>query len=193
MSAQHSTSLLSDLACMLLSNITMNPAAAVALVSLEINILPLGSGTKFYPVQSRCATAPPPTPYPTGSTQKHRALSLLVDAFASSATISTENSERKGQLHFLASVFANISGVSSHSWFGVILTACQLASRRAIFLSIPTCYTVNRIRCPTRSGPSIASTLHRASGYNTSRGRGVNHQVYLQIKELMRSVFTFNI
>lgn len=96
---------------MLLSNITANPGAAAALIKLEIDIIRLESGAGIYPVQSRCATSPPPAKLPSDPPTKFRALSLLVDAFAGSATLSPEESERKGQLHFLASVFGNITGV----------------------------------------------------------------------------------
>jgi hypothetical protein len=98
---------------MLLSNITAHAGAAASLTKLEVDIVQLDSEDGIYAVQSRCATSPPPVKYPTGSPTKFRALSLLVDAFAGSATLSTETSDRKGQLHFLASVFANISTVSA--------------------------------------------------------------------------------
>lgn len=98
---------------MLLSNITAQSSPCANLLKLEVDIIPLeGATVKYYPVQSRCNTSPSPTPYPEGKPQKARALNLLVDAFASSASLDTHSSERKGQLHFLAGVFANISGVS---------------------------------------------------------------------------------
>ncbi|CAG7851745.1 SubName: Full=Uncharacterized protein {ECO:0000313/EMBL:CCA71655.1} [Serendipita indica DSM 11827] len=106
------SSVLSDLACMLLSNITAQPGPCAALLKLEVDIIPLDNDTSkgYYPIQSRCATSPPPGNYPSSKPIKERALSLLVEAFAGSASIKKEDSDRKGQLHFLAGVFANISG-----------------------------------------------------------------------------------
>lgn len=107
----HPSSILSDLACMLLSNITAQPGVCKSLLDLKVDIIAKdGEAMKdFYPVQSRCVTSPPPTPYPEGPTRQERALPLLVEVFATSGTTDGGKSERKGKLHFLASVFANIS------------------------------------------------------------------------------------
>lgn len=55
-------------------------------------------------------------PYPQGDPQEVLALPLLVEAFVQGASLDDEQDPgkrlRKGNLHFLASVFANISVVS---------------------------------------------------------------------------------
>ena len=115
--------MLSDLACMLLSNVSAHPGPCSALLNLEVDIIPLDADLSngYYPIQSRCATSPPPGDYPPSKPIKERALPLLVEAFAGSASIAKEKSDRKGQLHFLASVFANISGVRSFASLSVLL------------------------------------------------------------------------
>ncbi|KAG6888749.1 hypothetical protein C0995_006220 [Termitomyces sp. Mi166 len=103
----HPSSILADLASMLLSNLTSSSAACSALISLHVSIIP---GNEFYATQSRCGTSAPPDPYPTGEAKDALALPLLFDAFATVATDSDPSKrKRKGDLHFLASVFANIS------------------------------------------------------------------------------------
>jgi len=101
---------------MFLSNITCQPSACRALLTLYIEVVPSTNGTttSLYPPQSRCPTSPPPNPFPTGTPHKERALSLLIDAFSGSATRSAGQVERKAKLHFLATVFANVSGVCIH-------------------------------------------------------------------------------
>nr|GAT51388.1 predicted protein [Mycena chlorophos] len=107
-------SVLADLASMLLSNLTATSVGCSAMVSLEIDIIPdpsLPNG--FFAVQSRCSTAPPPDPYPAADARKVLALPLLVDAFVQGAQIDNDETgqarSRKGNLHFLASVFANVT------------------------------------------------------------------------------------
>ncbi|KAF7309421.1 hypothetical protein MIND_00312900 [Mycena indigotica] len=107
-------SVLADLASMLLSNLTATPFACREITSLEIDIIPdatLPNG--FFAAESRCATAPAPEPYPTGQSRSALALPLLVQAFVQGAQIedadATSSRIRKGNLHFLASVFANIT------------------------------------------------------------------------------------
>ncbi|KAJ7777173.1 hypothetical protein B0H16DRAFT_1504558 [Mycena metata] len=104
-------SVLADLASMLLSNLTASTAACATVLSLEIEIIHESTfPNSFYPPQSRCATSVAPVPYPAGETRSTAALPLLVDAFvqgAESGDVSTRI--RKGNLHFLASVFANLS------------------------------------------------------------------------------------
>ena len=106
---QYPESVLCDLACMILSNITAHTTPCVELLKLEVEITPTDDKGGYYTPQSRSVTAPPPAPYPSASTKSVPALPLLVDAFA---TATTEGSKRKGQLHFLGSVFANLSIVS---------------------------------------------------------------------------------
>ncbi|KAG5650955.1 hypothetical protein H0H81_010411 [Sphagnurus paluster] len=106
----HPPSILADLASMLLSNLTATAPACAALLSLRIPILPSTSPSKLYPTQSRCATSPAPTPYPPGEVRQARALPFLLDAFAHAETNpDLAQRTRKADLHFLASVFANLS------------------------------------------------------------------------------------
>ncbi|KAG6828550.1 hypothetical protein H0H92_007574 [Tricholoma furcatifolium] len=103
----HSKSILADLASMLLSNLTSSSSACSALLSLKVSIIP---GTEPYATQSRCGTSAPPDPYPPGEARDVLALPLLLEAFASvQAESDPSKRTRKGDLHFLASVFANIS------------------------------------------------------------------------------------
>jgi len=109
---QYPESVLSDLACMILSNITAHTTPCLELLKLEVEMIPIDDKGRYYTPQSRSVTAPPPTPYPSASMKSAPALPLLVDAFATAAT---EGSKRKGHLHFLGSVFANLSTVSLRS------------------------------------------------------------------------------
>ncbi|KAJ7068907.1 hypothetical protein B0H15DRAFT_935345 [Mycena belliarum] len=123
----HPHAVLADLAAMLLSNLTASAPACAALLALTIDVIPVPasslapasspasasataapaptspstSAADLYAPQSRCATCPAPTPYPTGAPRAARALPLLVDAFA--------QPRRAGGVHFLASVFANLA------------------------------------------------------------------------------------
>ncbi|GBE86618.1 Protein HGH1 homolog [Sparassis crispa] len=107
-------STLADLASMLLSNLTVSAATCSALLSLNVSMLPdPKSPIMYFPVQSRCGTCPAPVPYPPGEPQDVLALPLLVDAFVQGAVAAeTEDVDkrlRRGDLHFLSSVFANLS------------------------------------------------------------------------------------
>jgi hypothetical protein len=66
----------------------------------------------YHPTQSRSGTCPPT---PAGDAREFSAVALLVDAFAQGALVDEaqdiEKRKRRGQLHFLASVFANLSTV----------------------------------------------------------------------------------
>lgn len=104
---------------MLLSNITSSPAACSAILSFNVSILPdPKSPTSYYPVDSRAGTCPAPVPYPSEEPKSIPALPLLLDAFLQAARVEdTEDKskhKRKAELHFLSSVFANVSRVSSH-------------------------------------------------------------------------------
>ncbi|KAG8215079.1 hypothetical protein J3R82DRAFT_8500, partial [Butyriboletus roseoflavus] len=107
--------ILADLALMLLSNLTSSSSACAALLSLQIQVVPLSSTTSpisYHPIQSRSGTCSGPVPYPSVDPQQVYALPLLVEAFVQGASLdSNPNAERirKGDLHFLSSVFANIS------------------------------------------------------------------------------------
>jgi hypothetical protein len=105
---------------MLLSNITASPKVCADLLSLKIPVVPMNDtttvGAPFYPVQSRCGSCGAPVPYPSEPPQDVLALPLLIDAFVAAAATKATDSDpsdpsRKSDLHFLASVFANISTV----------------------------------------------------------------------------------
>jgi hypothetical protein len=102
---------------MLLSNLTSSSAPCSALLSLQIPIIPdpsLPNG--FYATQGRCSTSPAPEPYSSAKQQDVLALPLLLDAFAQGAHADESDLSkrtRKGELHFLASVFANLTTVRS--------------------------------------------------------------------------------
>ncbi|EUC59763.1 cytoplasm protein, putative [Rhizoctonia solani AG-3 Rhs1AP] len=100
--------LLADLATMVLSNMTVNPNVIQTLLSLKIQL------ENDHPVASRASTAPAPNSTGVTQTREESAVLLLVDAFVDAATLPGESKEerkRKGDLHFLASVFANITVV----------------------------------------------------------------------------------
>jgi hypothetical protein len=120
---------------MILSNITAYTAPCSELLKLEVEVTPIDDKGGYYPAQSRSVTAPPPSPYPSASSKTVPALPLLVDAFASAAT---EGSKRKGRLHFLGSVFANLSIVSASIdiHFGS-LNGKNTDTRRTEVLSFP--------------------------------------------------------
>ncbi|EKM82038.1 hypothetical protein AGABI1DRAFT_119047 [Agaricus bisporus var. burnettii JB137-S8] len=107
-------SILADLASMLLSNLTASSTACSILLSLKISVIPdsrLPNGV--YTVDSRSASCPDPVPYPSAEPIQVPALPLLVDAFVQGATIGDiqdlSKRKRKGELHFLANVFANLT------------------------------------------------------------------------------------
>lgn len=95
---------------MVLSNITVNPSAIQTLLSLKIRL------DGDHPVASRAATSPTPTSSSSAPSRDAVAIALLMDAFVDAAVIPGEPKQerkRKGDLHFLASVFANITVVRS--------------------------------------------------------------------------------
>ncbi len=101
---------------MLLSNLTADAAACTLLLNLEIPVLPHPSASPpFYPYHSRCATSPSPTDVQSRDPINVPALPLLLQAFVQGAHIDTTDESmartRKGDLHFLATVFANLSVV----------------------------------------------------------------------------------
>ncbi|QRV74194.1 FAM203 family protein [Ceratobasidium sp. AG-Ba] len=102
----HPQALLADLACMTLSNITVNPTAIQTILSLKIRL------EGDHPIASRSATAPGPPSDPMAIAREEDAIPLLVDAFIDAASVPGEGKgqkKRKGDLHFLASVFANVT------------------------------------------------------------------------------------
>lgn len=136
---QNPTSVLSSLASMLLSNLTSSLPLTKTLSTLRIPIVPLVPNTKASPPQlqtyylpsSRCASATAPGNMPIGDVEVTveflPPLTLLVEAFvqgagAESVASKDENGEskkgvqRKGDCHFLATVFSNLSMVSCIVW-----------------------------------------------------------------------------
>lgn len=114
---QNPNSILADLASMILSNITSTASTATSLLTLKVSVLPdPKSSVGYYPTQSRAGSCAAPVPYPEGEPQDVPALPLLLDAFIQGAGVDDENDPdkrpRKANLHFLSSVFANISIVS---------------------------------------------------------------------------------
>lgn len=102
---------------MILSNITSASSTCATLLSTKVAVHPDSKlSTKYFPVQSRCGTCPAPVPYPSGEPQELPALPLLIDAFVQGAGVDDEQDPekkpRKANLHFLASVFANVTIVS---------------------------------------------------------------------------------
>lgn len=107
---------LADLAAMLLSNLTASSVACSTLATMTVSIIINPSVPNgFYTTQSRCGSCGAPVPYPSGEPIDVPALPLLIDAFVQGAQI-VENGDlsqrtRKAELHFLASVFANMTTV----------------------------------------------------------------------------------
>lgn len=121
-SFQNPQSILADLASMLLSNLTASSLACSVVLSLKISIIPVPIlPNSFHATQSRCGTSLAPDPYPSGESREVLALPLLLEAFAQGAQPNESGDlskrTRKGELHFLASVFANISVVGSYYSF----------------------------------------------------------------------------
>ncbi|KIO33751.1 hypothetical protein M407DRAFT_13666 [Tulasnella calospora MUT 4182] len=109
--AIHPPSLCAELASMILSNLTAHPAPCNTILDMKIAVVvdPSIPGG-FYPTSSRCATSPTPSLPAKPSTQDTPAFPLLLDAFVQAASEDPNASpERKAKLHFLASVFANLS------------------------------------------------------------------------------------
>ncbi|KAG6334564.1 hypothetical protein ID866_4519 [Astraeus odoratus] len=93
-----------------------NPQVRQIALSNLISVIstsPSTSNVSYYTPQSRSGTCPAPVPYPSAQPQEVLALPLLVDAFVHGASVDPSGDKskraRKGDLHFLSSVFANIS------------------------------------------------------------------------------------
>lgn len=113
---------LADLAAMLLSNLTTSASTCAALLSMKISVIAdKSSSVSIYPTQSRSGTCAAPVPYPAGDELKVDALPLLLDAFVRGANaeliVEKEKRGQKGELHFLSSVFANLSTTSGGRMF----------------------------------------------------------------------------
>ncbi|PFH48657.1 hypothetical protein AMATHDRAFT_76595 [Amanita thiersii Skay4041] len=108
-------SVLADLAAMLLSNLSSSSTTCAAIASMRVEVISEPKlANSWYPTQSRCGSCPAPVPYPSGEPRQVAALPLLLDAFIHGAQVEEDLSKRtrKGQLHFLASVFANLASSS---------------------------------------------------------------------------------
>jgi hypothetical protein len=103
---------------MLLSNLTAHPQGATAFINFTIPCVYYPTAPaleKFYFPAARSATS---VALPHDQTREAKSISAmyaLVDAFTSAAAVteqgSKDASKRKGDLHFISSVFANISVV----------------------------------------------------------------------------------
>lgn len=114
---QSPQAVLADLASMLLSNLSSSSVICAAIASMTIQVVPEPKlAGQCFPVQSRCGSCPAPVPYPSKEPYSVPALSLLIDAFVQGAQAEEDLSKRlrKGKLHFLAGVFANLSAVRTH-------------------------------------------------------------------------------
>lgn len=101
---------------MLLSNLTAATPACSTLLTLKVKVIPdsrLSNGV--YPIESRCGSCPAPVPYPSAESRDVPALPLLINAFVEGAQVvesgDLSKRTRKANLHFLASVFANMTAV----------------------------------------------------------------------------------
>jgi len=99
---------------MLLSNLTAAAPACSALLTMKVSVIPDDRLSKgVYPDGSRCGSCPEPVPYPKAKPKELMALPLLIEAFVEGAQLVDDLSKRsrKAELHFLASVFANMTMV----------------------------------------------------------------------------------
>ncbi|KAG8936422.1 hypothetical protein FRC02_002253 [Tulasnella sp. 418] len=113
----YAQSLLADIAAMLLSNLTMNGQVCTTLIDLSVKVVQHPSiPGGYYTPGSRSATSPTP-PTPDNYVEKEvKVLPLLLDAFVQAARDPTEDEKkagraRKAKLHFLSSVFANVTTI----------------------------------------------------------------------------------
>lgn len=129
---------------MLLSNVTAAGSACTTLLSLKVSVLPdPKSPMKVFPVDSRSGSCPAPVPYPAGEPKEVLALPLLLDAFVKAARVTDDpdpsKHQFKGQLHFLASVFANMSSVNIAVFIcagsSSILFFTQVSAGRSFFVT----------------------------------------------------------
>lgn len=114
---QNPHAILADLASMLLSNLTAATPACATLLILKVKVIPdsrLSNGV--FPVDSRCGSCPEPVPYPRAEPRDVAALPLLINAFVEGAQVVQDGDlskrTRKANLHFMASVFANMTAAS---------------------------------------------------------------------------------
>ncbi|EEB96413.1 hypothetical protein MPER_04460, partial [Moniliophthora perniciosa FA553] len=99
---------------MLLSNLTASSNACATVLVMKVSIIvndKLPNG--FYATQSRSGSCTVPVPFPGGDEKEVLALPLLLDAFVQGARVDEiqdySKRPRKASLHFLASVFGNLT------------------------------------------------------------------------------------
>jgi len=149
---------------------------------MKVSIIPDRKNPEsFYPVQSRSGTSPLPPP---GDPLEVLAMPLLVDAFVQSALVDEnqklDERKRKGQLHFLASVFANITMVSfvdqpspKH-----IAESYVVAEWPKLFFNAVSIKTVATGLAPGVSTCEI-DCFYGTQGQDSERRRGFHHKVML--------------
>ena len=165
---------------MLLSNLSASASVTSALISMKIPIIPDRKDPElFYPVQSRSGTSPLPPP---GDHQDVPAMPLLVDAFVQGALVDESQKHhegrRKGELHFLAGLFANITAVGSVNQIipKPITDGCVVANwPKLLFDAVPFEAAATRLA----SGVPIGETdcVHGTQGQDQERWRRFHHQV----------------
>lgn len=126
---------------MVLSNLTSSPLIISSLATLVIPFVPIVPNPTASPPQlatyylpsSRCASATPPANMPTGqeevTVEYVPALGLLVEAFTQGAYVNSQEPgknelARKGDCHFLATVFSNLATV------GCLRLSCPINTYR---------------------------------------------------------------
>lgn len=97
---------------MVLSNLSAFPAPSAALITLDIPLIhDAVLKPPYYAPYSRSGTSIAPDTLASLETINAKALPLLIDAFVDAAKVEGTERQRKGELNFLASVFANLSAV----------------------------------------------------------------------------------
>ena len=148
---QNVTSPLSPLTSMLLSNITSHPSLLPQIANLTIPIVPLTKSTHYPPYHLPYSASSSSTIHPdfrdpaviapnveAGQEPERQveALRGLVQAFEDGAGegVKDGKGKRKGECHFLASVFANVSMVSvAHGQ--ILINSCQLRDNSCSLLA----------------------------------------------------------
>ena len=151
---------------MLLSNLSVSAPVTSALISMKISIIPNRKNPEaFYPVQSRSGTSPLPPP---GDSRDVLAMPLLVDAFVQGALVDEnqklDEGKRKGELHFLGSVFANITTVGFADRNLVFLTdSCTVTGWTRLLLDCAS-FEIVATRFAPRVSIGQIDCIHRAQG-----------------------------
>lgn len=179
---------------MLVSNLTASSAACSALLSLKIPVISDSrSSVQLYPTQSRCGTCTAPVPYPPGDPHEMLALPLLVDAFVHGAqvdpTADPTTQKRKGELHFLSSVFANLTVVCPLVPQKTMRTIIVITDTNRSYILLDSSMFK---RCTAKRRPRISSgkarSVHGTQRYNTQGRSCFKYKVMQLIK--IKSGFT---